>query len=111
MNFDELYIRKCFDLAYKSYKNGDNLFGAIITHNNKIIVEAINTVALGDITGHAEINAMKELISKFPNISPSECTIYSNMEPCAMCSFLIRDVGIGRVVFSSISRYMGGYTR
>jgi tRNA(adenine34) deaminase len=109
-NIDEECIERCLKLAEHSLKNGDYYFGALITYRNKIIIEANNTVQQ-DITGHAEINAMKKLTDEFPDIDPAECTLYSSLEPCGMCSFLIRDIGMGRVVFSAPSPYMGGYTR
>jgi tRNA(adenine34) deaminase len=41
----------------------------------------------------------------------SECTIYINVEPCAMCSFCIRETGICRVVYAIPSPIMGGYSK
>ena len=104
MNLDEKYIRRCIELATESHKKGDHFFGALITHKDKIIVESLNT-GKTDITGHAEVSAMKQLRKKFPEIPFSECTLYSSFEPCAMCSFLIRDTGIGKVVFSARSPF------
>jgi tRNA(adenine34) deaminase len=39
------------------------------------------------------------------------CTIYSNVEPCPMCSFPIREARISRVVFAIKSPIMGGFSR
>jgi tRNA(adenine34) deaminase len=39
------------------------------------------------------------------------CTIYSNAEPCPMCSFPIREARISRVVFAIKSPIMGGFSR
>ncbi len=41
----------------------------------------------------------------------SQYTTYSNFEPCAMCSFSIRELKFKRVVFALPSPNMGGYTR
>jgi len=38
-------------------------------------------------------------------------TLYTNVEPCATCSWAIREAGIGRVVFAIGSPVMGGLTR
>ena len=38
----------------------------------------------------------------------SGCTLYTNVEPCAMCSFPIRETRISRVVYGIGSRLMGG---
>lgn len=41
----------------------------------------------------------------------SACTLYTIVEPCAMCSFAIRETRIGRVVFSIKSPMMGGLSK
>ena len=107
---DEKYIKKCIELAQKSYENSDLPFGAVVVCNDKIIAEGLNT-GLTDITGHAEINAIKQVLKKYPSLDLSKCTLYSNFEPCAMCSFVIRDVGIGKVVFGSPSPHLGGFSK
>lgn len=111
-NEHETFIRCCIDLAQKSMQNGDLPFGAVIVHNHKIISEAKNTAIMNnDITGHAEINAIKIAQKKHPNMNFAECTIYTTFEPCAMCSYIIRDIGIGEVVYSSTSPHLGGYSK
>jgi tRNA(adenine34) deaminase len=40
-----------------------------------------------------------------------DCTLYSNVEPCAMCAFPIRETGIGRVAFAIVSPVMGGLSK
>ena len=39
------------------------------------------------------------------------CTLYSNVEPCAMCSWPIRETGVSRVVFAIKSPHLGGLSR
>ncbi len=109
-NIDEKFIKECIDLSQKSYENSDLPFGAVIVYDEKIIAEGLNT-GLTDITGHAEINAIKKVLKKYPDIDWTKCTLYSNFEPCAMCSFVIRDIGIGRIVFSSPSPHLGGFSK
>jgi len=41
----------------------------------------------------------------------SDCTIYSNVEPCPMCAFPIRETRIGRVVYAISSPMMGGLSK
>jgi tRNA(adenine34) deaminase len=77
----------------------------------KIIAEAKNSTESGDITGHAEINVIRKALKDDPEIDFSKCSLYSNFEPCAMCSFIIRDLGIGEVVFSVSSPHLGGYSK
>ena len=41
----------------------------------------------------------------------ADCTLYTTVEPCAMCSFAIRETRIGRVVFAIRSPVMGGLSK
>lgn len=111
MEQDTQCMKRCLDLARQSYAGGDLPFGSIIVDENfNIVSEAMNT-GLRDITGHAEINAIKQLIEKTGNKDFFQYTIYTNFEPCAMCSFIIRDIGIGRVVYGAKSPFLGGDSR
>jgi tRNA(adenine34) deaminase len=38
-------------------------------------------------------------------------TLYTNFEPCPMCSFLVRDFNVGRVVYCLPSPHWGGGDR
>ena len=40
-----------------------------------------------------------------------DCTLYTNVEPCVMCSMVIRETGIKRVVYAIKSPIMGGHSR
>ncbi len=110
MEQDRIFIQKCIGLALESHRDGELPFGAMIVHKSGTVFEAKNT-GLTDITGHAEVNAIKLAMAKVPDIDFSQCTLYTNFEPCAMCSFVIRDVGVGRVVFAVDSPHLGGYSK
>lgn len=107
---DEIFIKRCIDLSRLSLENGDWPFGAVLVFENKIIAEATNT-AKEEITGHAEVNVVRKILNERPNIDLSFCTLYSNFEPCPMCSFIIREHGIGRVVYALPSPFWGGKSR
>lgn len=110
MTNDENRIRRCNEIALESVSLGDLPFGSLIEHNGHIVAEAGNT-GKTEVTGHAEINAIKKLLETKPDIELRECTLYTNFEPCAMCAYIIRDCGIGKVVFAVRSPHVGGYTR
>ena len=38
-------------------------------------------------------------------------TLYTNVEPCAMCSYCIREAWVGRVVYAIASPVMGGLSK
>ena len=64
-----------------------------------------------DITRHAELAAISEAQKILGRADLSGCTLYSIVEPCAMCSFAVRETSIGRVVFSISSPIMGGLSK
>lgn len=110
MNADEFLMHRCIELAQESLRIGDLPFGALLTRGGDVVAEAVNT-GLKDITGHAEINVIKKALENDPEIDFSQCSLYTNFEPCAMCSFVIRDYGIGRVVFGAPSPHLGGFSK
>jgi|AntRauTorcE11897_2_1112592.scaffolds.fasta_scaffold12025_3 tRNA(adenine34) deaminase len=106
----ESRIRECHSLALDSMNAGDLPFGALIELNNEVVARSLNTGRV-DITGHAEINVVREFLKSYTQEELKQCTLYTNFEPCAMCSFIIRDYGIPKVVFSIHSPHLGGYSK
>ena len=41
----------------------------------------------------------------------SRCTLYTNVEPCAMCCYCIRETRMRKVVYAIRSPIMGGHSR
>lgn len=112
MNLDEKYVLRAIKLAEKSIKKGESPFGCVIVKNDKVISEAHNeTIKNNDATLHAEIIAIKKAQKKFSSSELSICTIYTNCEPCAMCSFMIRELKFKKVVFGIYSPIMGGFSK
>jgi tRNA(adenine34) deaminase len=85
-------------------------FGSLITKNNKLIAEGRNAVNT-EISEHAEITALHNAHQKLGTSDLSGYTLYTSCEPCPMCSFMIREYKISRVVFALPSPYMGGYPK
>jgi tRNA(Arg) A34 adenosine deaminase TadA len=62
-------------------------------------LEARNTAAADGVTGHAELNLVREAISTLGRDALADCTLYTSTEPCAMCAGAIYWARIPRVVF------------
>jgi len=107
---DKKFIRKCIELSDESLKKGENPFGSLITKDGKILVEAVNG-AKDKVNNHAEIIALNKASEALGTSNLAECTLYTNCEPCPMCSFMIREHKIKKVVFALASPFMGGYTK
>lgn len=112
MTVDEKYMQKCVELARKSGKTQDFPFGALITLDGLIISESGNeSLTKNQVYRHAEIIALTQAQEKIGVEAISKCTIYTTIEPCPMCSFTIRELRVGRVVFGLTSPIMGGYSK
>jgi tRNA(adenine34) deaminase len=103
---------RCIDLSRSAVAEGEYPFGSLIARGDEIIAEAINQVfRQTDESRHAEIIAISLVRKSLGKKSLRECTIYTTVEPCAMCSFCIRAAGIGRVVYALRSPVLGGISR
>lgn len=109
---DIFYTQKCINLANQAYvEDQDTPFACIIVLKNRIVAKAKNCSQRGDITKHAEILALKKAQKKLNTDNLSNCSLYTNVEPCPMCAFMIRELKISRVCFSLTSKKMGGYSK
>ena len=87
-------------------------YAAVIVRDGEIVAETTNKVAQDrDVTRHAEMVAICLAQEALGSTDLSDCTIYANMEPCAFCSYAIRESRIAKVVFSMRSPVMGGASR
>lgn len=107
MNNDELYIKRCIELAQKALGNTypNPLVGSVIVHNGEIIGEGYHHKA-GE--NHAEINAINSVKNK--ELIP-ESTIYVSLEPCAHfgktppCALKIKELGFKKVVIGAMDSH------
>jgi tRNA(adenine34) deaminase len=109
---DRMMMARCVALSREAASAGEYPFACVIARGAEVVVEASNRVARdGDVTRHAELLALSEAQRKLGRRRLARCTLYTTVEPCAMCSFPIREAGIGRVVYAIGSPLMGGHSR
>ena len=109
-NPDKHVMQRCIELSKLSLDQGDAPFSSLITRDNELIAEGINA-ANTKVSEHAEITALHNAHQVIGSPDLSGCTLYTSCEPCPMCSFMIREYKISRVVFALPSLYMGGYSK
>lgn len=107
---DTHFMKRCIELSQLSIDNGDAPFGSLITRDNELVAEGTNA-ANTKVSEHAEITALHNAHQVLGTSDLSDCTLYTSCEPCPMCSFMIREYKIKRVVFALPSLYMGGYSK
>src|ERR1700688_809568 len=109
---DEAMMARCVELSRIAVDKGEHPFGTVIARDGKILAEAINhTVRDGDVTRHAEVIALSQAQKAIGRGELRHYTLYTNIEPCAMCSYCIREAWIGRVVYALSSPVMGGFSK
>jgi tRNA(adenine34) deaminase len=109
---DLAMMRRCVALAQSAASKREYPFAAVVGRRGEFICESLNMVrSERDVTRHAEIVAISLAQKKLRSTSLHECTIYSTIEPCAMCAYAIRESRIGRVIFGLRSPVMGGSSR
>ena len=109
---DARLMRRCFDLAQAAVKRKDLPFGSVIARDGvEISAEGNGVREARDVTRHAEVCAIVAAQAKLSRPSLDGCTLYTNIEPCAFCSYAIRETRIARVVFALASPIMGGSSR
>jgi tRNA(Arg) A34 adenosine deaminase TadA len=104
---DQQYMDRCLELAALAAAEGESPVGSVIVKDGQIIGEAYEkSRQLKDITRHAEALAVIDAVKK--NGSVAGATLYTNVEPCLLCSYVIRHHRIARVVYSKACGELGG---
>ena len=102
----DFFMNEAISEAKKS--DVDIPVGCVIEQNGKIIASAHNNKEkTNDITGHAEILAIKEASKKLNNWRLNDCNLYVTLEPCPMCAWAIINSGIKNVYFGAYDLQYG----
>ena len=112
MNSEHIhFMKRCLVLAAEARANGKPGVGSLLVLNGQIISEGIEgSRTLPAPLAHAEILAITEGISKLNSAKLRDCTLYTTVEPCVMCSYVIRSTRIGHVVIGTATSGVGGVT-
>lgn len=109
MENDERFMQRCLELAAIAKANGKTAVGSIIVKAGKIIAEGVESSAeYPPLIAHAEIVAILKAADILGTKDLSGCTLYTTVEPCFMCTFLIRETKIAEVIFGVSAGQIGG---
>ena len=76
--------------------------GAVIIHKNQVISRAHNKKeSLSCATKHAELLAIEEASKKLGQWRLHECTLYTTLEPCLMCTGAIHQSRISTLIYGA----------
>lgn len=103
----QYFMRRCLQLAETAAANGESAVGSVVVLQGEIVgVGAEQSRALRDITRHAEVVAVLDALKHVPSLKGA--ALYTNVEPCLLCSYVIRHHQIGQVFFLKNSGELGG---
>ena len=107
MNHHTKYLDRCFELAQMAKGKGESPVGSVVVLNDQVIGEGFEkSRQLNDVTRHAEVVAILDAVTRHGSCKGT--TLYSNVEPCILCSYVIRHHQIAKVVFSKYAGELGG---
>jgi cytosine deaminase len=101
------FLTAALDQAKKSYAEGGIPIGAVLVHRGQIIGSGHNQrLQKGSPILHGEMDAL-ENAGRLPASVYRECTLYTTLSPCPMCSGTILLYGIPKVVIGENRSFMG----
>jgi tRNA(adenine34) deaminase len=106
---DEFWMLRAIEIARETGKLDEVPVGACLINNEgEILAEAGNrTISNNDPTSHAEILVLRKTASKIGNYRLTDTTVYTTIEPCAMCAGALVNARIKRLVFGAHDERFG----
>jgi len=105
-------MKVAIEEAKIALSEGEVPVGAVIVKDGKIIAQAHNTRETDlDISGHAEINAMRLAAKALGKWTLDGCAIYVTLEPCVMCGGALLQSRISTIVYGADDPQFGGVSQ
>jgi tRNA(adenine34) deaminase len=106
---DERWMRAALELARHAERQGEVPVGAVLVIDGEARGRAWNRpVGLVDPSAHAEMLASREAAAAIDNYRLPNSTLYSTLEPCAMCAGALVQARVERLVFGCRDLRFGG---
>src|SRR5262245_25217431 len=106
---DEDFMREAVRLAREAGRTGEVPIGAVLVRDGEVIGRGHNSpISRCDPTAHAEILALREAAALTGNYRLENTTLYSTLEPCAMCAGALVNARVQRLVFGARDLRFGG---
>ncbi|KAF7785989.1 cytosine deaminase [Pseudoalteromonas rubra] len=104
------FLAAAIEEAKKGLDTGGIPIGSVLVHKGKIIGRGHNQrVQKGSTVLHGEMDAL-ENAGRLSASVYKECTLYTTLSPCPMCSGTIMLYGIPNVVIGENKNFMGSET-
>lgn len=100
--FDEAMMREAIEEAEAAAAAGEVPIGAVVVLNGQVIARGRNRSIMDcDPTAHAEIVALRAAAVEIGNYRLTGATIYTTIEPCAMCAGALVWARVARLVYGA----------
>ncbi len=110
-SLDEEFMRQCLEFGRAAAGKGEVPVGAIVLLGGRILgLGCEESRSSLDVTAHAEVLAIRDAARAQGAVDLRGCTLYTNVEPCVLCSYAIRRSSIDRVVIGAPTAALGGVT-
>ena len=101
------YLKEAIAQARIGLSEGGIPIGSVIVHNGKIIGRGHNQrIQKGSVILHGEMSAFEDA-GRQPASIYKECTLYTTLLPCPMCSGTIALYGIPEVIIGENKTFLG----
>ncbi len=106
---DESWMWRAIHVAREAEKLGEVPVGAVLVDaDGKILAATSNrTIKNSDPTAHAEILALRTAAIRLGNYRLTGTTMYTTLEPCAMCAGALVNARVQRLVFGTHDERFG----
>src|SRR6476620_1404976 len=106
---DEFWMRQAISAAREAEKLDEVPIGACLVDEagNLLAVAGNRTITNNDPTAHAEILALREAAARIGNYRLTGATVYSTIEPCAMCAGALVNARVKRLVYGAKDERFG----
>lgn len=99
---DEEYMEMACLEALKALEEDEVPIGAIVVKNGEVIAKSYNQrESKNQVVAHAEISAIQKACTYLNSWRLDDCTLYTTLEPCLMCSGAIIQSRMKRVVYGA----------
>lgn len=105
------HLRRCVELAAEAVEAGDTPFGSVlVAADGTVLAEDRNReVTTGDPTRHPEFALARWAATNRTPPERAAATVYTSGEHCPMCAAAHGWAGLGRIVYATSSRQLGGW--
>lgn len=94
------FMERAVELAIENVRDGGQPFGAVLVKNNNVVAEGVNELHKKyDVSGHAELLAIRRAQEQLQTNNLSGYTMYASGEPCSMCLTAMYFAGIEKVFY------------